>query len=314
MARIFFSYSHKDEALRNELETHLVMLQREGRIETWHDRKITAGDEFAGAIDAKLDSAEIVLLLVSPDFLASRYCYDVEVQRAMSRHEQGLARVIPVILRPCDWHNAPFGRLLAAPTDGKPITRWPDRDEAFLDVVKQIRAALPAVAVPRPTVPAAAPAAPAIFSPRSSNLRLRQQFSEADQDRFLDEAFEFMAKFFEGSLAELQARNPGIEARFKRIDAQTFTAVIYRHGKAEARCAIRSGSRRGFGSGITFSHDDSAQGNGFNESLNVAVGEQSLSLKSMGMHFHQRANRGAHLTPEGAAEYYWSMLIDPLQR
>src|ERR1035437_2373407 len=137
MADVFFSYSHKDEALRDRLEVHLTMLKREGIIETWHDRRITAGDEFAGVIDARLESADLILLLVSADFLNSNYCFDVEMKRALERHAAGEARVIPIILRPCDWHSAPFGRLLAAPKDGKPIASWPDLDEAFVDVVRQ---------------------------------------------------------------------------------------------------------------------------------------------------------------------------------
>jgi len=139
MAKLFLSYSHKDEALRGELEVHLTMLQREGTITVWHDRKIDAGDVLDGAISAQLTSSDIILLLVSPDFLASSYCYDIELKQAMIRHEDGNARVIPVILRPCDWHYAPFSKLLAAPKDGKPITKWSNRDEAFLDVVRQIR-------------------------------------------------------------------------------------------------------------------------------------------------------------------------------
>src|SRR3954471_1709733 len=104
---LFYSYSHKDEALRDELETHLSLLKRQGVIAGWHDRRIEAGTEWAGAIDKNLEEAGIILLLVSADFLASPYCWDVEVRRAMERHEAGTARVIPVILRPVDWHSAP---------------------------------------------------------------------------------------------------------------------------------------------------------------------------------------------------------------
>jgi hypothetical protein len=93
-----------------------------------------------GAIDTHVQTAQIILLLVSADFLASDYCYDREMQQAMARHTAGDARVIPVILRPTDWHSAPFGRLQALPTDGRPITRWSDQDEAFLDVAIGIRA------------------------------------------------------------------------------------------------------------------------------------------------------------------------------
>ncbi len=139
---VFYSYSHKDEGLRDQLETHLTMLKRKGTIEGWHDRRISAGREWEGQIDQHLNSAKIILLLVSSDFLASYYCYDVEVKRAMERHESGEARVIPIILRPCDWQSAPFGKLNSLPTDVKPVTRWDDRDEAFLNIAEGIRKAV----------------------------------------------------------------------------------------------------------------------------------------------------------------------------
>ena len=142
MATLFFSYSHADEGLRDQLETQLAMLKRQGIIETWHDRRIVAGENLDHAIGAHVENDDVVLLLVSPDFLASDYCYDVEMMRAMERHAAGEAVVIPVILRACDWHAAPFGKLMATPTDGRPITQWPDRDQAFLEVAKAVRAAV----------------------------------------------------------------------------------------------------------------------------------------------------------------------------
>lgn len=97
--KVFFSYSHKDEALRDELATHLSMMKRQGVIEAWHDREISAGREWANEIDDNLDIADIILLLVSANFLASDYCYDKEMTRAMERHETREARVIPIILK-----------------------------------------------------------------------------------------------------------------------------------------------------------------------------------------------------------------------
>src|SRR3546814_935489 len=99
MISVFVSYSHKDESLREELETHLAMLKRRGVIDVWHDRRISPGTELDGAIDAALERAQAIILLVSPDFLASDYCYDREMKRAMERHEAGEARVLPVIDR-----------------------------------------------------------------------------------------------------------------------------------------------------------------------------------------------------------------------
>jgi hypothetical protein len=142
MSVLFFSYSHLDESLRDQLETHLSSLRRQGTISSWHDRRITAGTEFGGAIDSNLDLADVILLLISPDFIASDYCYEREMSRALERHQKGEARVIPVILRPCDWHGLPFGKLLATPKDGRPVTMWPNIDEAFLDIVNAIKSAL----------------------------------------------------------------------------------------------------------------------------------------------------------------------------
>jgi len=169
---VFFSYSHKDEELRGEMAKHLSILKRQGVITGWHDRRITAGDEWAGQIDEHLNSAHLILLLVSADFIASDYCYDLELTRAMERHESGEARVIPVILRPCDWKGAPFGKLQGLPKDLKPVTSWPDRDEAFTNVAQGIRAAVEKIAPGRAVAQAVLPPPPAVgFVKRSQGGR-----------------------------------------------------------------------------------------------------------------------------------------------
>jgi tetratricopeptide (TPR) repeat protein len=139
MLSIFISYAHRDEPLLKELEEHLALLQNQGVITTWHDRDISAGAEWEHEIDTHLDTAHIILLLISASFLASKYCYSTEMKRAIERHKAEEACVIPVILRPVDWRGAPFGRLQALPRKAQPITSWSDRDEAFLDVTKGIR-------------------------------------------------------------------------------------------------------------------------------------------------------------------------------
>lgn len=136
---VFYSYAHEDEKLRDELAKQLKLLQREGKITEWYDRDISEGEEVGSTIDTHLNTARIILLLVSSDFITSDYCYGIEMMRAMEKHETKEARVIPIILRPTDWHTAPFGRLKALPKDGKPVTTWSNRDEAFLDVAKGIR-------------------------------------------------------------------------------------------------------------------------------------------------------------------------------
>ncbi|MEP0781765.1 toll/interleukin-1 receptor domain-containing protein [Microcoleus sp. ZQ-A2] len=139
---VFFSYAHEDAELKNELVKHLSILKRQGVITAWHDREITAGTEWASEIDTHLNAARVILLLISSDFLASDYCYDIELKRAMERHEDKEARVIPVILREVDWKGAVFGKLQALPKNAAPVASWGNRDQAFADVARGIRKAI----------------------------------------------------------------------------------------------------------------------------------------------------------------------------
>jgi tetratricopeptide (TPR) repeat protein len=136
---IFYSYAEEDEELRKKLDNHLSILKASGVISEWHDRNINSGTDWEKRIDEHLNSADIILLLISPYFLASRYCYSFEIDHAIKRHQSGEARVIPVILRAVDWHTSPFSRLQALPTDGKPILAWSNRDKAFANVLRGIR-------------------------------------------------------------------------------------------------------------------------------------------------------------------------------
>jgi hypothetical protein len=311
VASVFFSYSHADESLRDQLEKHLSVLKHQGLITAWHDRRIPAGHAFSKEIDAHLESADIVLLLVSSDFLASEYCYDREMKRAMERHESGNAVVIPVILRPCDWNDAPFGGLLAVPKDGRPVTQWPNPDEAFLDVVKGIKSALVRRGA-KPTihfdglVGVTVPLSSAEI--RSSNLRVAKQFSQLDKDRFLHKGFEYVAKYFQNSLQELSARNPGIDQNFRRIDANQFTASAYRRGEKICRCSV---FLEGTTSGIAYAMNDEARPGSFNEALSVEADDQSLHFKPLGM--QSLAHCADKLSLEGAAELFWGLFIRPIQ-
>jgi O-acetyl-ADP-ribose deacetylase (regulator of RNase III) len=139
---VFVAYSHADEVLRRELGKHLSVLERQGIIATWHDRMIGAGVEWEGAIDSRLNEARVILLLISADFIESQYCYDVEMKRALERHDQRSALVIPIILRAVALKGTPFARLQALPRDAKPVVTWSDRDSAFVDITDGLRNAI----------------------------------------------------------------------------------------------------------------------------------------------------------------------------
>lgn len=139
---VFFSYAHKDEALRDELAAHLSVLRRQGEIRDWHDRQIGAGEDWRAAIGRNIEAARIILVLVSADFLASDYGY-AEMKRALERHQRGEALLIPILVRPFhDWKNSELGGLQALPANAKPVTTWGNHDLAWDDVVKGIRAAI----------------------------------------------------------------------------------------------------------------------------------------------------------------------------
>jgi hypothetical protein len=139
---VFISYSHQDQALRTELEKHLSNLKRQNIITSWYDGNIIPGKELEPEIMQHLKHAQIILLLVSADFIASDFCYSIEMKEAIARHNANQARVIPILLRPTDWKGAPFAILKMLPTDAKAVTRWPTLDDAFEDVVQGIRAAI----------------------------------------------------------------------------------------------------------------------------------------------------------------------------
>jgi tetratricopeptide (TPR) repeat protein len=137
--RVFCSYAPDDEPLLAELRKHLAPLQQAGHVEIWHDRLVPIGSDYRHEIDRRLDEADVVLLFISPDFIASNYCYGVEAARALARHDRGEAMMIPVMVRPVDVELLPISRLQPLPRDLRPVTAWPDRDLAWLEVERGIR-------------------------------------------------------------------------------------------------------------------------------------------------------------------------------
>jgi tetratricopeptide (TPR) repeat protein len=167
--KIFFCYAHEDELLLNKLKSHLIPLQRQGLIDVWHDRDISAGTDWEQQIKGHLNAAQIILLLVSPDFMASDYSYSIEMKRALERHERGEARVIPIILRHIYWQGV-LGKLQALPTDARPIKSWPDLDEALYNVTEGIRKVVDEITTESSPPSPVLSAQPVLQTPLSTNL------------------------------------------------------------------------------------------------------------------------------------------------
>ena len=136
--KAFISYSHADEPMKDQLLQHLKPLERLGLISNWHDRMIKPGDNFSNIISSEIESSDIIFILISIDFINSKYCYDIELSRAIEIYNEGKTRIIPVIIRDCLWNHSPFGGIQALPKDAKPIVSWPSHDEAFTNVAKAV--------------------------------------------------------------------------------------------------------------------------------------------------------------------------------
>lgn len=324
MARVFFSYSHKDEELRDELEKHLTSLKRQSLIESWHDRRISAGDEWASQISEHLLNADVILLLISSDFIASRYCYELEMKEALRRHDAKEATVIPIILRPCDWQDLPFGKLQAATQDGRPVSKFQTLDDGFLEVVQSIKSILATKPLMQKAIQASL-SGPCISTKnevgmlgvtkgRSSNLSVRKQFSDRERDSFLIEAFAYVASYLENSLKELNSRNAELECQFRRRDANSFEAVVYSGGSQATKCGIwLDGGNFGQSGCIAFSYSGLGLGNSFNESLSVVDDGHCLGLRPLGMAINLGKGGETMLTQEGAAESLWTLFVNPLK-
>ncbi|MDR8392250.1 toll/interleukin-1 receptor domain-containing protein [Aliifodinibius sp. S!AR15-10] len=323
MSKVFMSYSHKDEELRDELEIHLSMLKRKGLISTWHDRKILPGDDFKNEIDENIEDADIILLLISPYFLDSDYCFDIELERALERHDNGEARVIPIILEHCHWQIAEFSKLQALPEDGRPVTDYPNQHKAFTQIAKGIRQAIQkSGGKPSGSSPSQSDiqqedtsAAQRKDPQRSSNLRVRKSFSDKEKDDFLRNAFDYIYKFFKNSLEELEERSSFIDSNIERINPQTFTVKIYKEEKLVNKCKIWRGGDLGSSQAIKYSNSIGNR-NSFNMMYTVEDDGYTQYLKSSGLSsttffdFDEKED----LSEKGASEQMWAMLIEPLQR
>lgn len=313
--KVFFSYSHANAIVRDQLDTHCAMLRRNGEIESWHDRRILGGEDLDEAIKFELEHADLVLLLISPEFLASNYCYGVELARALERKKEGTCHILPVIAEVCDWKNSPLGKLKAFPNDGKPLSKHPNINDGLLEVVGEIRRIREKVTLGRKSSTqleevkkqTGTMAPPEI---RSSNLSLRKHYSAADRDRFLFASFEYMANFFDESLKELEARNHGIEAIYRRVTSNVFVATVYRNGASVSQCQVSVGKAIGRVNQITYSNV--IKENTFSESLSVEDDGHVLYLRPANWGFSRKETVN-ELSQQGASEYYWSMLLEPLQ-
>lgn len=301
--KAFISYSHHDQAVLERLHVHLAMLRREGLIDEWYDREILAGGDIDDDVQAHLSDAQLFVAIVSPDFLNSNYCYEKEMQRALERAEAGALRIVPVIAQPCEWKRSSLSRYKAVPKDGKPISEWTNINNAFLDIVTELRRVVEADAT-TPPVPSSRQA-PAMSKGR---YRIKRTFDEIDRADFRDRAFDSIRTYFKNAVEEIDAVE-GVRARFRDLNATSFTCTVLNRlrDRGVGYVTVHKGGGRRHGMGdISYSFAENSPPDTANGWMSVEADDYELHLKSNNFSGSREDDR---VSPEEAAKNLWEELL-----
>ena len=254
-AHLFYSYASQDEQLRLELEQHLTLMRRQGLLSTYSYLSIRAGEHWYEKSEEALRKSELVLLLLSADFLASNDCFQWQMARAMDRQAAGQCQVIPIVLRPVDWEQAPFGALAVLPADRQPVTLWPTRDQAWLDVARGIRAAIDRLQVKRCLEHPPAKPAPAVILQRIADQQEVRAVFATDVELGRDASCDFAFRLASKRLSKRHARLlwlPGL-GQFVVQDLHSANGTALDGERLQQLTPLRTGQRVALADALTFS-------------------------------------------------------------
>ncbi|WPO84372.1 toll/interleukin-1 receptor domain-containing protein [Chryseobacterium sp. JJR-5R] len=220
--KAFISYSHKDESYLERLKVHLTQMNRDGLISEWNDKEIHAGSSLDDSISDALTSSELFLALVSPDYIASNYCYEKEFRTALQMHEEKKLIVVPIIVEPCDWQNAPFGKIKSLPKDGKAVAEWTNANNAFLNIIQELRRLLNSskASVPVQNIQAVGTTEKVV-----RDYKVKRTFSEVDKYSFREASYKEIKNYFNSSILELDSLE-NLQALFTNDGKGFFTCLI----------------------------------------------------------------------------------------
>lgn len=306
--KAFISYSHSDDWALDRLHTHFAMLRREGRITEWYDRNILAGENIDAEIMEQLESCALFLPLVSPDFLASTYCYEREMTRALERHNADEIRIVPIIVEPCDWKVSPLGSLKALPRDVKPVANWANQNEAFLDIVTELRRVLTELKSSEKTDVAASNKGK---GRSGSQYRVKRSFDQIDRSDFRERTFVEISDHFKSSCEELNSID-GVRGRFLPKDSQGFACTIINRNMERGTAHItvyKATDFPGFGD-IYYSFSENALPNSMNGGFHIESDDFDLFLKPSMFQRTGYSSDSEKLSAQDAAELLWSEFIE----
>ena len=280
--KAFISYSHRDAVALDRLHTHLAPLCSEGLINAWFDREILAGGSIDAEITKELESCDLFLMLVSPDFLASDYCVNIEMERALERHNYDGAPVIPIIVEPCAWTSSPLSRFRALPRDGKPISEWTNQNSAYLDVVQELRRILE---TRRDTVSVIerTPFSEGTMDtqPVSPSYRIKKDFDEIHRSEFRETAFATIRGYFQQQI-DLINTIDDLRGRFVSYGSSSFGCTIVNRAREWNRGTVHitvhsKNGRIGLGD-ISYSFSENAAPNTANGIFHIDSDDYKLYL------------------------------------
>jgi hypothetical protein len=228
--KAFISYSHNDTAMLDMLHKHLAQLRREGLINTWEDRAIDAGGVLDQQISSALTKSTLFLALLSPDYIASNYCYEKEFQTALQLQETGKLIIVPIVIEPCDWLSTPFNKFKAIPKDGKAITTWENKNTAFLDVTQNIRRLIKA----SEEIPIRSQTD---LTGMSRNYRVKKDFDTIDKLEFVQASFSELKDMLHRYMGEID-RLDNIKVRVLQEDNKNFKALLVNRNKTSTESEL----------------------------------------------------------------------------
>lgn len=303
--KVFVSYSHKDQEYLDRLKVHLSQLVKSGELSTWTDQEMLPGDPLDHVIARELSTCDMFIALVSPDYLNSFYCTEVEVTRALELSAERGVVIVPVIVEPCDWKHSAFSGLVALPKDGKPIGQWTNANLAFVNVVDGLRRLLKAKS--------SRPSAPQVRNRggepvrRRPSLKLKSDFTAVDRIRFLNASFGYLESFIQESINELNSLDQPAHGHFEALDLKAFTAIVSnkRKIKGDAFLTVRCASDQ-HSANIEVSHSQNVQRGHYNESYEVSNNEHEMFFEN----WSSFGNEKDKLDAAGLAERLWTNLLD----
>lgn len=306
--KAFISYSHKDSNYLERLKVHLAQMKRDGLITEWTDEEIHAGGSLNNTISDALNSSELFLALLSPDYIASNYCYNKEFETAQRMQEEGQIIIVPIIVEPCDWQRTPFGNLKALPKDGKAVSEWTNPNNAFLNVIDELRR-LTTFTRSSSSVQNFQSATP---DKLARNYKVKKYFSEVDIFNFKESSYEEIRDYFNSSISELDAVE-NLQARVTNVEKGFFTCLISnRANNQNSFLTVRIGSegQRHFGD-LSYSFSDQVVTNTIQMDKVYKIEnddfEQFWTKNSQGFPFNNQSS--VRFTARQVAEEIWDDFI-----